>query len=376
MSCVRLFAVLSVCSCFALQTTRAAEPAARATENVILLMTDGLRWQEVFAGADEALMNKEAGGVADVEVHKRRFWRDTPQERREALMPFFWSVLAKEGQVYGNQAKGSVGKVTNGLNFSYPGYNETLCGFVDPGIDSNDKIPNRNVTVFEWLHRKPGFDGRVAAFGVWDCFPFIFNDRRCGFPVNAGREPLRVGEITPRIALLNDLKAQDTRYWPAEPFDSLTIYTALEYMKLHKPRLMFLSLNETDAWGHAGRYDLYLDGARRADECLRMLWETAQALPEYKDKTSIIFLPDHGRGDAPVEWKSHGEKIARSEFIWLGFLGPDTPPLGERANVPAVTQSQVAATLAALVGEDYCAAVPRAGKPIAEVVGPLQSASR
>jgi hypothetical protein len=33
-----------------------------------------------------------------------------------------------------------------------------------------------------------------------------------------------------------------------------------------------------------------------------------------------------------------------------------------------VTQSQVAATLAALVGEDYCAAVPQAAGPIADVL--------
>ncbi|MEX2113487.1 MAG: alkaline phosphatase family protein [Pirellulales bacterium] len=354
----------------------AAEPNKRATENVILFMTDGLRWQEVFGGADEALMNAEAGGVKDVEALKAKFWRDTPRERREALMPFFWSVMAKQGQVYGNQAKGSMAKVTNGLNFSYPGYNEILCGFADPRIDSNDKNPNHNVTVFEWLNRKPGYGGKVVAFGVWDCFPFIFNRQRCGFPINAAREPLTVGKITPRIELLNELKVQDTAYWAAEPFDSLMIFTALEYMQLNKPRLMFLSINETDGWGHAGRYDLYLDGARRADDCLRRLWETAQSLPEYQGKTSIIFVPDHGRGDAPVEWKSHGEKIARSEYIWLGFLGPDTPPLGERENVDLVTQSQVAATLAALMGEDYCASVPDAGKPIADVLGAAQSASR
>ncbi len=289
----------------------AAEPAKRATENVILYMTDGLRWQEVFGGADAALMNAEAGGVKDVDELKAKFWRDTPQERREAPMPFFWSVMAKQGQVFGNQAKGSMAKVTNGMHFSYPGYNETLCGFADPRIDSNDKNPNHNVTVFEWLNRKPGFGGKVAAFGVWDCFPYIFNRQRCGFPINAAREPLTVGEITPRIELLNDLKAQDTAFWAAEPFDSLMIFTALEYMKLNKPRLMFLSINETDGWGHAGRYDLYLDAARRADDCLRRLWETAQSMPEYRGKTSIIFVPDHGRGDVPVEWKSHGEKVAQ-----------------------------------------------------------------
>jgi hypothetical protein len=53
--------------------------------------------------------------------------------------------------------------------------------------------------------------------------------------------------------------------------------------------------------------------------------------------------------------------------MWMAFLGPDTPPLGERINCDRVIQSQIAATLAALLGEDYHGAVPDSGpviKPI------------
>ncbi len=344
--------------------TLADEPK-RATENVILLMTDGLRWQEVFTGAEELLMSKENGGVTDVEGLRKASWRDTPEARREVLMPYFWNVVAKQGQVYGNQHKGSVAQVTNGMNFSYPGYNETLCGFGDPRIDSNDKRPNHNVTVFEWLHRKPAFQGRVAAFGVWDVFPYIFNRQRCGFYINAGFEPLEEGAVSRQVQLLNRLRTETPRRWAAEPFDAVPYLTALEYFKERKPRVFFLSLNETDSWGHEGRYDEYLTAAHRADAYLGEIWETAQSMPQYKDKTTLIFLPDHGRGDAPVEWKNHGKKVPRSEFIWIGVLGPDTPALGERSNVPLVTQSQVAATLAAALGEDYNAAQSEAGKPIA-----------
>jgi hypothetical protein len=348
----------------------AGEPAAkRATENVVLLMTDGLRWQEVFTGAEEQLMNKANGGVNDVAALKAAYWRDTPAARREALMPFLWSVVAREGQIYGNQHKGSVAQVTNGMNFSYPGYNETLCGFADPRIDSNDKKPNPNVTVLEWLNRKPAYHGRVAAFGVWDVFPFIFNRQRCGFYINAGFEPMAEGKLSPQVELLNRLKAETPRRWADDPFDCVTFYTALEYLQERKPRVFFLSLNETDAWGHEGRYDEYLSAAHRADAYLKTLWETLQSIPQYRGKTSLIFSPDHGRGDAPVEWKNHGRKVARSEYIWIGCLGPDTPALGERSNVVPVTQSQIAATLAALVGEDYGLAIPEAGKPIADVLG-------
>ncbi|HEV3022498.1 MAG TPA: alkaline phosphatase family protein [Pirellulales bacterium] len=333
-------------------------------------MTDGLRWQEVFAGAERILLDKVNGGVEDVPALEKAYWRDTPGARREALMPFFWSVIARQGQVYGNQAKLSMAQVTNGHNFSYPGYNETLCGYADPRIDSNDKRPNPNVTVFEWLQRKPGFQGRVSAVGCWDVFPFIFNTERCGFYVNAGYDPLVDGRSTERLELLNQLKRELPRKWAGEPFDSLTFHSAFEHLKLRQPRLAFISLNETDAWGHARRYDEYLTAAHRVDGYLKTLWEWLQTIPQYRGKTTLIFCPDHGRGDAPIEWQNHGAKQPESKFIWLAFLGPDTPPLGERSNVAPVTQSQIAATLAALLGEDYAAAVPQAGRPIADVLGP------
>ena len=62
----------------------------------------------------------------------------------------------------------------------------------------------------------------------------------------------------------------------------------------------------------------------------------------------------------------HGEKTQGSEAIWVGILGPDTPPLGERSQSAPITHSQIAATMAAFLGEDFRAAVPQAAAPIAE----------
>ena len=341
---------------------------ATKTHNLLLVMTDGLRWQEVFGGADSALMDKQNGQVENPDELRKEYWRDAPADRRAALLPFVWTVMARNGQIYGNKPAGSESYVTNGMNFSYPGYNETLCGFADPRIDSNDKNPNPNVTMLEWLHRKPAYRGRVAAFGAWDTFPAIFNAARAGFPVNAGYDPFTIAPANPRIEFLNKLKAE-TRMWDGEPLDAFTFHTALEYMKTKKPRVMFLSLGETDEWAHAGHYDLYLRSAARADQYLKELWGTAQSMPEYRGTTSMVFSTDHGRGEAPVEWRSHGQKVPDSKYMWMAFLGPDVAGLGERKDVPAVTQSQIAATAAALLGEDYIADVPKAGKPIAAVLG-------
>jgi hypothetical protein len=342
-----------------------AQPAEKhATQNIIFVMTDGLRWQEVFRGAESSLITKKYK-MKDEAALKRAYWRETPEARREALMPFLWSTIAKEGQIYGNRDRGSDAYVTNGLFFSYPGYSETFCGFADPHINSNDKIPNPNVTVLEWLNKKQAYQGQVAAFAAWDVFPYIFNAARAGFPVIAGYDPLREFADDPRVDLLNHLKAETPRVWDDEPFDVIPFHTALEYLKSRKPRVLYISLGETDDWAHEGNYPEYLNAAHRADEYLRVLWETAQSMPEYRGKTTLIFSPDHGRGDGR-KWTDHGGKVSSSKYIWMAFLGPDTPALGERSNIPAVNQNQIAATLAAFLDEDYTAEVPKAGKAITD----------
>src|ERR1051326_4762150 len=136
--------------------------AQHRTQNVFLIISDGLRWQEVFSGAERALMTAENGGVKDTNALRARFWRDTPEARRDVLLPFFWNEIARHGQLFGNQTKGSTVAVTNGRKFSYPGYNEILTGAADARIDSNDKKPNPNVTVFERLNTRPALRNHVA----------------------------------------------------------------------------------------------------------------------------------------------------------------------------------------------------------------------
>ena len=58
------------------------EPPARKTRNVILCIVDGLRWQELFAGADETLFTEAAGGVKNDTAVREKFWRATPEERQ------------------------------------------------------------------------------------------------------------------------------------------------------------------------------------------------------------------------------------------------------------------------------------------------------
>ena len=139
-------------------------------------------------------------------------------------------------------------------------------------------------------------------------------------------------------------------------------------MENKRPRAFYLAFGETDEWAHDGRYDKYLIAAKHVDLFIHDLWETCQSMPQYRDKTTFIITTDHGRGSGPIEWKSHNDKIAGSENTWIAIIGPDTPPLGEREHCSPVTASQIAATIAALLGENYHATFPQSGEAIMEVI--------
>lgn len=347
----------------------AAKPAASASQknrNVIYITWDGFRWQELFGGAQDILIAKDAG-VADVEGVKRRYWRESEAERREVLLPFVWKTIAKQGQIFGDPSKNAAAKLENTHKFSYPGYSEMFCGFADDkGIDSNKKFPNPHVNVLEFLNRRSGFENKVAAIATWNVFPSILNQPRSGLYVHAGLEPIPGDSLTDREKLLNEMIADAVVLWPDNQIDVITMQAAREYLLKHKPRVLFIGLGETDEWGHGRRYDRYLHAANRSDAFVAKLWELLQSLPEYKDRTSLVLACDHGRGTSIRDWTDHGAKIEGAEFVWTAVLGPDTPPLGVRSEVNA-TLSQIAATLAALVGEDFRAASPKSAPALPDV---------
>jgi hypothetical protein len=335
------------------------------TRNVVLIVSDGLRWQEIFTGADPTLMDSEHGGIwADAGELRKKYWRDDVAARREALFPFLWGTLAKQGQIFGNQNKGSVARVTNGMAFSYPGYNEMISGHPDPRIDSNEFGPNPNLNVFEWLDHLSDLRGQAAVYGTWSVFKNIFNVKRSGLAMQVGWDLPEKGTLTPRGQLLNELYATTTKLDDEDVYDSFLQVPLLDYVGEKHPRVLFVGYGETDNWAHAGRYDLVLESAHQFDLFVEQLWNTMQSMPQYRGNTTFILTTDHGRGSGLVEWKEHGVEEKGSENIWIGVIGPDTPALGERTNVAPVTQAQIAATVAALLGKDYRKEVPAAAEPL------------
>lgn len=319
-------------------------------QNVILITLDGLRWQELFTGADPKLI-ADKKYVDDTISLKKDFWRASGQERRSALLPFIWNEAISVGEIHGNRNLASRVNLTNTQLFSYPGYNEILTGKADDiHITSNDKIYNPNRSVLEEINAYKKFKGKVAAFGSWDVFPYILNDIRSGIPVNAGFEAAEGAGLSDREIFLNKLQKEVPSPWASVRLDAFTHNYALEYMKRKHPRLIYIAYGETDDFAHDGKYDAYLKAARTTDAMIKELWEYVEQDAFYKGKTTFIITTDHGRGTQPLDtWRSHGADIVGADEVWLIVLGARAKQLGEFSSEEQLYATQIEALIKSIL---------------------------
>jgi len=335
-----------------------------SNKKIVLITLDGLRWQELFTGADRLLVaNTEY--VGDTTGLKKHFWRDSPNERREVLFPFLWKEALKKGQIHGNRDLGSKVNLTNKMWFSYPGYNEILTGKADDArIDSNDKIPNPNTTILEIANTHQRYTGKVAAFGSWDVFPYIVNEERSGVPVNAGFQIAEGNDLTAREKFLNELQPKVPSPWSTVRLDAFTHHYALEHMKKSHPELIYIAYGETDDFAHEGDYEAYLKSANNTDALIKGLWYFTQEDPLYKDNTIFIITTDHGRGTEPLEtWTGHGSKVENAGQVWLIAFGNGVEVLGEVNSNEQLYSNQIAPTILKLLELEMDASKIE-GKPI------------
>ncbi|TDE53866.1 phosphoglyceromutase [Flavobacterium sp. GT3P67] len=342
---------------------------AQQAENIIIITTDGLRWQELFKGMDSSIANNRKFNQGDSTYIFKKYWNDDVKERREKLMPFMWSVVASKGQLYGNRNYNNKVNNANPHWFSYPGYSEIMTGYADPAINSNEYKPNPHVTVLEFLNQQPKLKGKIAAFGAWEAFDRILNEKRSGIPVASAYDKIGGNNPTAQQKLINDMLTDSYKPWHAdECFDVFTQYEALEELKVNKPKVLYIAYGETDEWAHGGQYRSYLDAAHQVDAWIKQIWDFVQNDPQYKNKTALVFTTDHGRGDKiKAEWTSHGRTIQGASEIWFAAMGVGITGKGEIKTEGQFYQEQFAQTITKLLGYTFKANHPIA-KEMAEVL--------
>ena len=322
-------------------------------EDVIIVTTDGFRWQEVFTGMDSLLASNTAFNQKDSAGIFKKYWAATAGERRQKLLPFLWGTVAVQGQLYGNRQYGTKVNNANPYWFSYPGYNEIMTGFVDTAINTNAYPPNPNTNLLEFINKTNAYKGKVAAFCAWDAFDRILNEKRSGFPVIAGHDSCGGENPDAEERIINLLKKDAYKpYGEEEALDVFTHYAAMDYLKKNKPGVMYISYGETDEWAHAAHYKDYLNAAHQVDSWLSDIWNVIQNDPLYRNKTMLFVTVDHGRGEG-AEWTSHNSKIANSNQIWFAAIGPGILPKGEIKKDMQLYQKQYAQSIAHLLGLSF-----------------------
>ncbi len=318
---------------------------------LIIITIDGLRWQEVFCGADGNLLFDD-DQVADTAQARQTYWRSTPEERREVLMPFTWSTIVQKGLLIGNRLKNSKMQVANWTKISYPGYCEMMTGMVDDAIVDNAPVNNPHRNVLEAANEDPRYKGSVVMYGSWKSTRFAIHNELAGIPASVSYEPNVAKKQTPCLLMVDRMLAGMPRYWGAEHFDAFTYAYAIETLKNDHPKVMWISFGDCDEWAHARRYDLYLDGAKGTDAFIRDIYEACEADRFYRGKTTYLITCDHGRGLGNA-WAHHGCDTYGSETTWLMLLGKGVEAMGETTECGPYYTKQIAATIASILGIDF-----------------------
>jgi len=340
------------------------------TKNVVVILIDGYRWQELFKGADFNLLNSKKYNAGDSLRRMKKFWSDDLNERRKKLMPFTWNYIAKHGQLYGNRDLGNNVNVMNPYWFSYPGRAEILSGFVDTAINSNEYGSNPNTNVLEFINDQKDYEGKVATFACWRATGRCLHKDKSNMLINVPWEDLQGNDLTEAEILANEMQHFIPQIWgDDERLDANVYALAKSYILAHHPKVTYLDFGDTDEYAHAGNYESYLDDIHNLDAMIEKLWKLMQTDAFYKNNTTFFVVPDHGRGVGD-EWTDHGSGTAHSNETWFMVMGPDTKPLGEMKTKEQIFQTQYATTIAALLGFNYQVPGKIIGEKIKNIILP------
>ncbi|MEO8962556.1 MAG: hypothetical protein ABI325_11785 [Ginsengibacter sp.] len=349
---------LPLCLCVLFSFTK-AQPShnnnmtVNKTKNMVVILIDGYRWQELFRGAEFDLLRDKKYNPSDSLQRMKKYWSGDLNERRKKLMPFTWNYIAKHGQIYGNRDLDNKVNVLNPYWFSYPGRAEVLSGFVDTAINSNEYPSNPNTNVLEFINSQKGYEGKVATFACWRATGRCLRKDKSSMLINVPWEDIQGDQLSEAEVLANEMQHFIPQIWgDDERLDANVYALAKSYILASHPKVTYIDFGDPDEYAHSGKYESYLDDIFNLDAMIGSLWTSMQKNQFYKNNTTFFIVPDHGRGEGP-QWTSHGSGTPHSNETWFMVMGPDTKPLGEMKAKEQVFQTQYAKTIAALLGFDY-----------------------
>ncbi|MEO5970256.1 MAG: alkaline phosphatase family protein [Bdellovibrionia bacterium] len=267
--------------------------------NVILLMLDGVRWQEFFHGSDPLL---------DLGVNEPKIFK------------YIKSTIGNGSFISGDRKNGSEATISNTRLISLPAYQSimagktTACKFNSCGRISVETLQENILTKLNLQKTE------VATIASWDEILNAVEHQEGRTFVNAGVREVREGVVDSTTVLLNKKQKEDSPSWDGRK-DEYTFAHAINYLKNNKPRFLFISLNDSDEWAHKGNYPQYISTLKGYDDKIKNLFDTLNEMDDYGRSTTVIITTDHGRGNGN-SWGGHGTGTPESKYIWIYGRNP------------------------------------------------------
>jgi hypothetical protein len=277
--------------------------------NVVLVTLDGVRTREFFEGTDpyhDAKLDASERGV---------------------IFSKLWERHASKGLVFG---KNGGYRIASDVAISLPSYQALMTGH-STHCQNNQCGRVKEETVLEAVRRELKLKkSEVAVFGSWKgmknstahasgkIFRSIFPD----FKSYTGDRTLRK---------LRNASAFDRPEWAGSRKDQYTWDMGLHYLKTYCPRVLYISLVDSDEYGHEGDYPGYVRALRTYDGYLDTLVSTLDDMGAYGKDTTLIMTTDHSRGEGEG-WTSHGGKPDTEKEVFLFVKGPGFAAKGVTAS--------------------------------------------
>ena len=144
--------------------------------------------------------------------------------------------------------------------------------------------------------------------------------------------------------------------------DAFLTDRAIASMRKFAPDVISVMYGEIDC-AHYGSWSRYVEAIRRTDELTYRLWRASEEIDDYRGRTLLLILPDHGR---ELEREGGWGFIHHSDFytnegtdegcrrVWMLAIGPGVGS-GKKIDTP------VPITAAAATGLDYLGLEPSPG---------------
>lgn len=328
-------------------TGRFASAEAPPQRNVILIVLDGVRWQEVFRGSNSYL------------------------SQDKTAEPIFTKLTAGiQGQelLLGNRDEGDRLTLLSRTRLSMPSYTNMMAGYKRRcwhnfcGRTTVETFPER-------IRRELNLPvEQVATITSWIQIGVAVEHIKGATFVNAGNSPLMDSSPDDELMKLNEEQKEGASFWNRYRLDKDTFAQSLRYLIKHQPRFLFISFNDADKWAHRWNYSKYLTSLRLYDQWIAEIRATLDSLGDYGANTLLMVTTDHGRG-SETNWGEHGTLYPDSKYFWLYAHNPLLPQNSGRmvSSHTPYTQANIRPTIEAFMGLEPFKCLT-CGDPIREIL--------